>query len=55
MINDADVTLTGASTADINLGGRLDISPSGASSLNFKGAPTMGRIEISGGSSINQE
>ncbi len=55
MINDADVTLTGASTADINLDGRLDVSLSGASSLNFKGTPTMGRIEISGGSSINQE
>ncbi len=55
ILNDADVTLTGASTADVNLDGRLDVSLSGASSLNFKGTPTMGRIDISGGSSINQE
>lgn len=55
MVNDADVTLTGASTADMNLDGRLDISLSGASSLDYRGTVTMRRIEISGGSTINRE
>ncbi len=55
MLNDADVTLTGASIIDINLDGRLDISLSGASSLDYRGTPAMGRIEISGGSTVNRE
>ncbi len=52
MLADADITLTGASVADINLDGRLDISLSGASSLDYTGTATMRRIEISGGSTI---
>ncbi len=55
MVSDADVTLTGASTAEINLDGRLDISLSGASLLNYRGTPTVGRIEVSGGSMVKRE
>ncbi len=53
MISDADVTLTGASTAEMNLDGRLDISLSGASSLDYTGVLTLGEIDLSGGSSVN--
>ena len=51
-VNNADVTLTGASDASINLDGKLDMSLSGASSLNYTGTPVLGEINLSGGSTI---
>jgi len=53
MVDNADVNLTGASTADMNVAGRLDISLSGASSIDYTGTPVVGRIEMSGGSTVN--
>lgn len=49
----ARVLLSGASRADVNLDGRLDASITGASNLGWRGTPTMGTIETSGGSSIH--
>jgi hypothetical protein len=54
-IQDADITLTGASHADITTNGELSVTLSGASQLNYGGSPTLGdNIEISGGSSLNR-
>ena len=49
-VNDADIELSGASEAIINIDGRLDINLSGGSSLEFGGNPTLGDFNISGGS-----
>ncbi len=51
-VQDAGVTLSGASSATVNLDGRLDASLSGASSLLYVGSPTLGDINVSGGSSV---
>jgi hypothetical protein len=50
-VRDADICLSGSSHADADLGGKLDVSLSGASELRYGGNPTLGeRMEISGGS-----
>ena len=54
-LNDADVELSGTSHASLNLGGRLDVNLSGASSLEYAGSPTLGHTNTSGASSINQK
>jgi len=53
-VNDANVTLSEASNAQINVNGRLDADLSGASSLQYSGQPTLGSITTSGASSINR-
>ena len=53
-VQDADIELSGASEADVVLSGILDINASGASRLYFTGSPTMGRIDLSGASSIKR-
>ncbi|MFC1969722.1 head GIN domain-containing protein [Chloroflexota bacterium] len=51
----ADVKLSGASGATVNLDGRLDANLSGASRLSYIGEPTMGDIDTSGGSSVSKK
>jgi hypothetical protein len=53
-VNDADVNLSGASRAGINLDGRLDAWVSGASTLEYTGEPTLGDIITSGGSTVSR-
>ena len=55
LVNNADVNLSGASQATVNLDGRLDADLSGASNLRYIGEPTMGNIHTSGGSVISPE
>ncbi len=54
-LNDADVKLSGASEATINVKGRLDINVSGASRLYFIGNPTLGETNVSGASTIKHK
>ena len=51
---DADVVASGASNVSVNLSGRLDANASGASNVFYLGNPTMGDIETSGASNIQQ-
>jgi hypothetical protein len=51
---DADIELSGASEAKVVLNGNLDIDASGASHLYFGGSPSMGRVDLSGASSIKR-
>jgi hypothetical protein len=52
-INNADISLSGASYADVDVDGRLNISLSGASELRYEGNPVFGeRMDISGGSTL---
>ncbi|UCC77797.1 MAG: DUF2807 domain-containing protein [Anaerolineales bacterium] len=53
VVDDADVDISGASQATVNVRGRLDAEASGASQLEYLGNPSMGRIETSGASSIS--
>jgi hypothetical protein len=52
-VEDADVTLAGASHGEVNLTGRLDANISGASRLNYRGTPELGTIKTSGASTLN--
>ncbi|MBN1176970.1 MAG: DUF2807 domain-containing protein [Dehalococcoidales bacterium] len=50
--NDADIDFSGASDGNLNVNGRLDISLSGASLLEYSGSPTLGELDLSGGSEL---
>ena len=52
MVNDADVRLSGASQAQVNMNGTLDADLSGASKLTYEGDVKLGRLETNGSSSI---
>lgn len=54
-VDDADVCLSGASRATVNLDGRLDAEASGASHLYYLGEPSLGGIDTSGGSSVERK
>ncbi len=54
-INNADVTLSGASSGTVNLDGRLDIELSGASGLEYIGEPLLGEMDISGASTLKRK
>jgi hypothetical protein len=54
-VNNADVTLSGASSGTVNLDGRLDADLSGASKLLYIGEPTMGTINTSGASTLSKQ
>jgi len=54
-VNNANVYLSGASSATIKLEGKLDVDISGASHLYYIGEPTMGNIVISGGSTVSKQ
>lgn len=50
----SSVIISGASNGNIEVNGSLDVEVSGASSLTFGGNPTLGRVEVSGASSLNR-
>ena len=51
-INDANLQLDGASQSSLTINGSIDLIAAGASSLAYKGNPTLGFIELTGGSQI---
>jgi hypothetical protein len=51
-VHNVQVDFSGGSQGTVNLDGKLDATLSGGSRLNYKGNPTMGIIDTSGGSSI---
>jgi hypothetical protein len=53
-VNNANVFLSGASNGTVKLDGNLNASLSGASKLIYKGNPTFGIMNTSGGSTINK-
>ncbi len=54
-LNNADVELSGASEATVNVKDGLDIVASGASRLYFLGNPTIGNINVSGASTVKHK
>ena len=54
-VGNADVNLSGASDATINLVGRLDADLSGASTLEYIGEPTLGIMDTTGASTVKRK
>jgi hypothetical protein len=52
-VQNARVDLSGGSQCKVNASGSLDVNLSGGSQLQYKGNPTMGSQDISGGSRIS--
>ncbi|MFA5308181.1 MAG: head GIN domain-containing protein [Dehalococcoidales bacterium] len=53
-VNNADAELSGASSAHLEVKGRLDVDLSGASTLEYLGNPTLGKQDVSGASDLKQ-
>jgi hypothetical protein len=51
-VQDATVEASGASSATVNVAGRLNAEASGASTILYVGNPQLGRIDQSGASSV---
>jgi len=53
-VHNADIGLSGASNGTVSMDGVLNAEVSGASRLYYIGEPTLGDLDISGGSSISK-
>ena len=53
-LDDTGVNLKGASEAAVNVNGKLDMDLSSGSRLYYSGNPTMGKINVSGASTLSQ-
>ncbi len=53
-VNDAQVSLSGGSQGTVNASGTLNADVSGGAHLYYRGNPTLGNINTSGGASIDQ-
>ena len=51
-LDDVNVEVSGASTAIVNVSGRLDAEATGASKVEYLGEPTLGKIDESGASRV---
>ena len=54
-VNHANVEASGASDVPVNASGRLDVDASGASHVYYLGSPRLGKVDTSGGSSIQRK
>ena len=54
-VENADIILSGASDATINLDGKLDAQLSGSSKLEYIGEPALGIIDITGASKLKKK
>jgi hypothetical protein len=53
-IENLDINLSGASNASLTINGLINVTASGASSLNYKGDGLIEDLNLSGGSSVNK-
>jgi hypothetical protein len=49
-----DLSLSGASRGAVNVSGQLDLDISGASTLYYSGSPKLGRVDVTGASTLVQ-
>jgi hypothetical protein len=54
-IKNADISISGGGRADINVSGILTANLSGGSRVTYTGQPTIGDIDLSGGSTISSK
>jgi hypothetical protein len=52
---DVKTDISGASTLNLTVKGKLDAQASGASTINYKGTPTFGKTDVTGASSLNKK
>jgi len=52
---DADVEASGASNVTVNASGKLDVNARGASHVYYLGSSTLGKVDTSGGSSVEHK
>jgi hypothetical protein len=52
---DADLSLSGSSIVTVNVNGTLNVNTSGSSNVYYLGNPTIGEINSSGSSSVQQK
>ena len=55
VIENLTIDLSGASTASLTVNGLMNITASGASTLNYKGDGLIGDLNLSGASSVNKQ
>jgi hypothetical protein len=55
LVTDLQAELSGASSAVVNASGTLDVEASGASELSYLGNPTLGSVNTSGASSVQEK
>lgn len=53
-VENADLNLSGSSDVTVNVSGRLDVNASGASNVYYVGNPSLGTIDTSGSSSVEE-
>jgi len=53
-VNNADIELSGASDANMDISGTLNADLSGASTLGYSGNPTLGNIKTTGASDLEK-
>ena len=53
-VNNASVTLSTGSHADVTVAGRLDVDISSSSRLTYGGSPTLGDVQVSSGSNLTR-
>lgn len=54
-VNNADIELSGGGKATVNVNGILDANLSGGSKVLYVGDPTLGDIDLSGGSTVSRK
>ncbi len=53
-LNSSDANISGASSTSLKVGQKLDLKISGASRLEYSGSPSLGRVSVSGASTLKQ-
>ena len=53
--DNADINLSGGSSATVNVDGTLDVNLSGGSRVIYVGEPTLGDIDLSGDSTVSKK
>jgi hypothetical protein len=54
-VDNADINLSGGGSATVNVDGNLDVNLSGGSHVTYIGNPTLGDIDLSGGSEVKKK
>lgn len=54
-VDNADINISGGGSATINVNGTLDVNLSGGSKVIYIGEPTLGDIDLSGGSTVSKK
>ena len=54
MLDNIEASISGASSAYLKVNNKLDFDLNGASRLEYSGSPTIGKMKVSGASTLKQ-